>query len=51
MSCMNKGSSINVELMLSGNYFMIMIMLMLMFIYIYMNVCMSLSEKVVIFLC
>ena len=45
MLCMNKGSSLNLDLMLSSNYFMIMIMLM--FIYVYMYVCMSFSDRVV----
>jgi hypothetical protein len=40
MLCMNKGSSLNLDLMISGNYVMIMIMLML-YIYICMYVCMS----------
>ena len=47
--CITKGISLNLHLMLSGNY--VMIMIMLMFIYVYMNVCMSLSDKVMIMLC
>ena len=36
MFCMNKGSSLNLDLMLSGNYDVIMIMLMF---YVYICVC------------
>jgi len=49
MCCMNKGISLNLYLMLSSNY--VMIVIILMFIYVYMNVCMSLSDKVMIVLC
>ena len=49
MCLINKGISLNLDLMLSGNY--VMIMIMLMFIYVFMNVCMSLSNKVMIVLC
>jgi len=38
MCCTHKGSSLNLDLMISGNY--IMIMIMLMFIYACMYVCM-----------
>lgn len=38
MHYMHKGSSLNVDLMLSGNY--VMTVIMLMFIYVYMYVCM-----------
>lgn len=48
MLCMNKGSSLNLDLMLLGNYFMIMILLM--FKYVYMYVCMSLSDRMMIVL-
>jgi len=48
MCCMNKGISLNLDLMLSSNY--VMIMIMLMFIYVYMNVCMLFSDKVIIVL-
>ena len=44
MVCTYKGSSLNLDLMLSGNY--VMIMIMLMFIY----VCMSLSDMIMIVL-
>lgn len=37
--CMNKGSSLNIGLMLYGNYAIIMITLI--FIYVYMYVCIS----------
>ena len=49
MLSMNKGNSLNLDLMVSGNY--VMIMIMLMFIYVYMYVCMSLSDKMMIVLC
>ena len=49
LCCMNKGISLNLYLMLSGNY--VMIMIMLMFIYVYTNVCMSFFDKVMIVLC
>ena len=45
---MNTGSSLNLDLMLSGNY--VMIMIMLVSIYVYMNICMSSSDKVMIIL-
>ena len=49
MLCMNKGSSLNLDLMLSGNY--VMTLIMLMFIYVYMYVCVSLSDRMMIVLC
>ena len=49
MCFMNKGISLNLDLMLFGNYFVIMIMLK--FIYVYMYVCMSLSDRTMIVLC
>jgi len=49
MVCTDKGSSLNLELMLSNNY--VMIMTMMVFIYACMYVCMSLSDRIMIFLC
>jgi len=49
MCFMNKGISLNLDLMLSGNY--VMIMIMLMFIYVYMNVYMELPDIIMIALC
>jgi len=47
MLCMDKGCSLNLDLMLSSNY--VVIMTMLMFIYVYMHVCMYVvSDRVVI---
>ena len=43
--CMNKGSYLNLEHMLSGNY--VMIMSMLMFIYVCIYVSMSLFDRVI----
>lgn len=45
MVCTNKGSSLNLDLMLFGNF--VVTMITLMFIYVYMYVCMSLSDRVV----
>lgn len=43
--CIYKGSSLNFDLMMSGNYVVIMIMLMSIYIYVY--VCISLSHRVI----
>ena len=43
MMCTDKGSSLNLDLMISGNY--VVIMIMLMSIYVYMYVCMSFSDR------
>ena len=45
MLCMDKGSSLNLDLMIFSSYVAIMIMLMT--IYVYMYVCMSLFDRVV----
>lgn len=44
---MNKGSYLNLDLMLSDNC--VMIMIVLMFIYVCIHLCMSLSHKMMIF--
>lgn len=52
MCCMDKGSSLNLDLMISGNY--IMIIIMLMSIYEYMCVymlCFTGSSRIMIVLC
>ena len=49
MCSMNRGISLSLDLMLSGNY--VMIMIMLMFIYICMCVLRSLSNNIMIVLC
>jgi len=44
--CIDKGSYLNLDLMISSNY--VVIMIMLMFIYVYMYVCMYvMSERVI----
>ena len=45
MLCMDKGCSLNLDLMISGNY--VVIMIMLISLYVYMYVCMSLSDRVI----
>lgn len=45
MLLMDKGSSINLDLMLLSNY--VVIMIIMMSIYVYMYACMSLSDRVV----
>ena len=45
MLCTDKGSSLNIELMIYGNY--VVIMIILTSIYVYMYVCMPLSDRVV----
>lgn len=43
MLCMDKGSSLNVDLMISGNY--VVITIMLMSIYVYICACKSLTDR------
>jgi len=43
MLCMNKGSSLNLEIMLSGNYGKIIIMLMFIYVYTCVYVCCCLT--------
>ena len=43
MLCMDKWSSLNIDLLISSNY--VVIMIMLMSIYVYMYVCMALSDR------
>ena len=45
MLCMDKGSSLNIDLMISGNYSVIMTLAMS--IYVYMYVSMLLSDRVI----
>jgi len=45
MLCMDKGNSLNLDLMLFKNY--VVNMIMLMSIYVYMSLCMSFSNRVV----
>ena len=45
MLCMDKGHSLNLDLMISGNY--VVIMIMLMSLYVYRYICMLLSNKVI----
>lgn len=45
MMCMDKGGSINLDLMISSNYVVIMIMLTC--LYVYMYICMFLFEWVI----
>jgi len=45
MLCIDKGSYLNLDLMLFGDY--VVIMIMLMSIYVYMYVCISLSDRVI----
>lgn len=45
MLCIDKGSFLNLDLMIYGNYVVIMIMLMP--IYVYMYICMPLFDRVV----
>ena len=47
--CIDKGISLNLDLMISGNY--VMIMIMFMFIYVCMCVCMMLSNIIITVLC
>ena len=44
MFCMDKGSSLNLDLMIYGSY--VVIMIMFMYIHVYMYVCMSLFDWV-----
>ena len=44
MMCMDKGSSLNLDLMIYDNY--VMIMIMLMSISIYMDICMSFYDRI-----
>jgi len=48
MLCTNKGSSFNLDLMISGNYVMIMVMLMIACIYMYAFCCLTGSSGIMI---
>ena len=43
MFYMNKGSSLNLDLMIFGNYVVIMFVLMFLYVHVYMYVCMYVS--------
>ena len=45
MLCTDKGSTLNLDLMIFGNY--VVIMITLMSIYVYLYVCISLSDRVI----